>query len=225
MTYDLASAVVRIVNLIGMMLLLCHWDGCLQFLVPMLQDFPDDCWVSLNRMVVSACPTLLLHGPKPRPSVTALPFQHRPPSANMASSSFPFPLPVLVGPSSTIQQALGKPRHCGHGDSLEAISATRQSQGCRAGTSPSRACCGLPAAEGRSQAPPPGRKQQRARMETVFCWDVGRLSQRQEAEGVLEPLLVSRKLLSLLLCICLKGRCDHPPFSLGSCTVSHESGL
>lgn len=55
MTYDLASAVVRIFNLIGMMLLLCHWDGCLQFLVPMLQDFPDDCWVSINRMVVS-CP-------------------------------------------------------------------------------------------------------------------------------------------------------------------------
>ncbi|NP_001396957.1 potassium/sodium hyperpolarization-activated cyclic nucleotide-gated channel 3 isoform 2 [Mus musculus] len=51
MTYDLASAVVRIFNLIGMMLLLCHWDGCLQFLVPMLQDFPSDCWVSMNRMV------------------------------------------------------------------------------------------------------------------------------------------------------------------------------
>ncbi|XP_040269630.1 potassium/sodium hyperpolarization-activated cyclic nucleotide-gated channel 4 [Bufo bufo] len=50
MTYDLASAVVRIVNLIGMMLLLCHWDGCLQFLVPMLQEFPEKCWVSLNRM-------------------------------------------------------------------------------------------------------------------------------------------------------------------------------
>lgn len=54
MTYDLASAVMRIINLIGMMLLLCHWDGCLQFLVPMLQDFPEDCWVSINRMVVSA---------------------------------------------------------------------------------------------------------------------------------------------------------------------------
>ncbi|NXL72349.1 HCN4 protein, partial [Leptocoma aspasia] len=54
MTYDLASAVVRIFNLIGMMLLLCHWDGCLQFLVPMLQDFPEDCWVSKNHMVVSA---------------------------------------------------------------------------------------------------------------------------------------------------------------------------
>ncbi|XP_076012153.1 potassium/sodium hyperpolarization-activated cyclic nucleotide-gated channel 4 [Genypterus blacodes] len=51
MTYDLASAMVRIVNLIGMMLLLCHWDGCLQFLVPMLQDFPADCWVSKNKMV------------------------------------------------------------------------------------------------------------------------------------------------------------------------------
>ncbi|XP_031704344.1 potassium/sodium hyperpolarization-activated cyclic nucleotide-gated channel 1 [Anarrhichthys ocellatus] len=51
MTYDLASAMVRIVNLIGMMLLLCHWDGCLQFLVPMLQDFPVDCWVSKNKMV------------------------------------------------------------------------------------------------------------------------------------------------------------------------------
>ncbi|XP_076845539.1 potassium/sodium hyperpolarization-activated cyclic nucleotide-gated channel 3 isoform X2 [Brachyhypopomus gauderio] len=51
MTYDLASAMVRIVNLIGMMLLLCHWDGCLQFLVPMLQDFPDDCWVAKNKMV------------------------------------------------------------------------------------------------------------------------------------------------------------------------------
>uniref|UniRef100_A0A8V5H3T9 Uncharacterized protein n=1 Tax=Melopsittacus undulatus TaxID=13146 RepID=A0A8V5H3T9_MELUD len=51
MTYDLASAVVRIFNLIGMMLLLCHWDGCLQFLVPMLQDFPEDCWVSINHMV------------------------------------------------------------------------------------------------------------------------------------------------------------------------------
>ncbi|XP_053228750.1 potassium/sodium hyperpolarization-activated cyclic nucleotide-gated channel 2 [Podarcis raffonei] len=51
MTYDLASAVMRIINLIGMMLLLCHWDGCLQFLVPMLQDFPSDCWVSINGMV------------------------------------------------------------------------------------------------------------------------------------------------------------------------------
>lgn len=64
MTYDLASAVVRIFNLIGMMLLLCHWDGCLQYLVPLLQDFPPDCWVSLNGMVVSithSCVSLYQH--------------------------------------------------------------------------------------------------------------------------------------------------------------------
>lgn len=60
MTYDLASAVVRIFNLIGMMLLLCHWDGCLQYLVPLLQDFPPDCWVSLNGMVVSIAPSSIL---------------------------------------------------------------------------------------------------------------------------------------------------------------------
>lgn len=56
MTYDLASAVMRICNLISMMLLLCHWDGCLQFLVPMLQDLPRNCWVSINGMVVSPAP-------------------------------------------------------------------------------------------------------------------------------------------------------------------------
>lgn len=66
MTYDLASAVMRIINLIGMMLLLCHWDGCLQFLVPMLQDFPSDCWVSLNKMEVcmgefDLCPTTCIY--------------------------------------------------------------------------------------------------------------------------------------------------------------------
>ena len=60
MTYDLASAVMRICNLISMMLLLCHWDGCLQFLVPMLQDFPRNCWVSINGMVVSPAPVSLL---------------------------------------------------------------------------------------------------------------------------------------------------------------------
>ena len=64
MTYDLASAMVRIVNLIGMMLLLCHWDGCLQFLVPMLQDFPPDCWVSKNLMVVSLSEMLFSNVPR-----------------------------------------------------------------------------------------------------------------------------------------------------------------
>lgn len=76
MTYDLASAVVRIVNLIGMMLLLCHWDGCLQFLVPMLQDFPHDCWVSINKMVVSPGPGQASPGHAPCPA-SAVPVTHR----------------------------------------------------------------------------------------------------------------------------------------------------
>lgn len=69
MTYDLASAVVRIFNLIGMMLLLCHWDGCLQFLVPMLQDFPPDCWVSINHMVVRNPHSSVTSGPSKGSSV------------------------------------------------------------------------------------------------------------------------------------------------------------
>lgn len=69
MTYDLASAVVRIFNLIGMMLLLCHWDGCLQFLVPMLQDFPPDCWVSINHMVVRNPHSSVTSGPSEGSSV------------------------------------------------------------------------------------------------------------------------------------------------------------
>lgn len=80
MTYDLASAVMRICNLISMMLLLCHWDGCLQFLVPMLQDFPRNCWVSINGMVVSAGP------PGPRPRAPPRPPRPRP--------SGPLPIPA-----------------------------------------------------------------------------------------------------------------------------------
>lgn len=44
---------MRIFNLICMMLLIGHWSGCLQFLVPMLQGFPKDCWVSINELKVS----------------------------------------------------------------------------------------------------------------------------------------------------------------------------
>ncbi|KAL4227919.1 Potassium/sodium hyperpolarization-activated cyclic nucleotide-gated channel 3 [Mactra antiquata] len=32
------------------MFLLGHWNGCLQFLVPTLQDFPNDCWVSIEEL-------------------------------------------------------------------------------------------------------------------------------------------------------------------------------
>ena len=47
-----AGKFMRIFNLISMILLLGHWNGCLQFLVPMLQDFPTDSWVSLEDLQV-----------------------------------------------------------------------------------------------------------------------------------------------------------------------------
>lgn len=43
---------MRIFNLICMMLLIGHWSGCLQFLVPMLQGFPPNSWVAINELQV-----------------------------------------------------------------------------------------------------------------------------------------------------------------------------
>ncbi|RUS72086.1 hypothetical protein EGW08_020147 [Elysia chlorotica] len=42
----IAGKFMRIFNLICLMFLLGHWSGCLQFLVPLIQEFPKDCWVS-----------------------------------------------------------------------------------------------------------------------------------------------------------------------------------
>lgn len=49
----MASVFMRIFNLICMMLLIGHWSGCLQFLVPMLQGFPSNSWVAINELQVS----------------------------------------------------------------------------------------------------------------------------------------------------------------------------
>ncbi|KAK6180490.1 hypothetical protein SNE40_012636 [Patella caerulea] len=46
----IAGKFMRIFNLICLMFLLGHWNGCLQFLIPMLQDFPKDCWVSIEEL-------------------------------------------------------------------------------------------------------------------------------------------------------------------------------
>ena len=48
----MTASVIRYIKLILMMLMVAHWNGCLGFLVPMLQDFPEDCWVSLNGLQV-----------------------------------------------------------------------------------------------------------------------------------------------------------------------------
>ncbi len=49
---NVAGMVMRILNLVCSLILLAHWNGCLQFLVPMLQSFPKDSWVSLNNLEV-----------------------------------------------------------------------------------------------------------------------------------------------------------------------------
>ena len=48
----IAGKFMRIFNLICLMFLLGHWNGCLQFLVPTLQDFPQDCWVAIEELQV-----------------------------------------------------------------------------------------------------------------------------------------------------------------------------
>ncbi len=52
----MASVFMRIFNLICMMLLVGHWSGCLQFLVPMLQGFPANSWVAINELQVRLLP-------------------------------------------------------------------------------------------------------------------------------------------------------------------------
>ena len=49
-----ASKFMRIFNLVCLMLLLGHWNGCLQWLVPMMQNFPQDSWVAINELQVMA---------------------------------------------------------------------------------------------------------------------------------------------------------------------------
>ena len=55
---SIASMVMRILNLVCLIILIAHWNGCLQFLVPMLQSFPKDSWVCLNNLQVSTMKTI-----------------------------------------------------------------------------------------------------------------------------------------------------------------------
>jgi len=44
---------MRIFNLVCLILLLGHWNGCLQWLVPMLQEFPSNSWPAIEELEVS----------------------------------------------------------------------------------------------------------------------------------------------------------------------------
>lgn len=50
---NVTRSVVRFINLISLMMLVAHWNGCMQYLVPVLDDFPDDSWVMLHGLRVS----------------------------------------------------------------------------------------------------------------------------------------------------------------------------
>ena len=52
--FNVAGGILRIGKLIIFMLLLAHWNGCIQFLVPVLQDVPDNSWIAINRLEVHA---------------------------------------------------------------------------------------------------------------------------------------------------------------------------
>ena len=41
-----------IINFVFAMLLLAHWNACIQFLVPFIEGFPDTSWVCINRLKV-----------------------------------------------------------------------------------------------------------------------------------------------------------------------------
>ena len=53
---DFANIFANIFNLICIMSLVAHWSGCIQFLVPMLNGFPDDSWVAINELQVARRP-------------------------------------------------------------------------------------------------------------------------------------------------------------------------
>ncbi|XP_057302359.1 potassium/sodium hyperpolarization-activated cyclic nucleotide-gated channel 1-like [Hydractinia symbiolongicarpus] len=46
--YHVTTSVFRYIKLVLMMLLVAHWNGCLGFLVPLMQEFPKNSWVALN---------------------------------------------------------------------------------------------------------------------------------------------------------------------------------
>ncbi|KAJ0047347.1 hypothetical protein NL108_002548, partial [Boleophthalmus pectinirostris] len=41
----------KILSLFMMIFLLCHWNGCIQYFVPMLEEFPADCWVRQENLM------------------------------------------------------------------------------------------------------------------------------------------------------------------------------
>ncbi len=48
-----ATNMIRFLNLVSFIMLLCHWNACLQFLVAVLLDFPPESWAVLEEVEVA----------------------------------------------------------------------------------------------------------------------------------------------------------------------------
>ncbi|KAK2868995.1 hypothetical protein Q7C36_000866 [Tachysurus vachellii] len=48
---EVVRVLFRILSLFMMIFLLCHWNGCVQYFVPMLEEFPSDCWVRRENLM------------------------------------------------------------------------------------------------------------------------------------------------------------------------------
>ncbi|XP_066542021.1 potassium/sodium hyperpolarization-activated cyclic nucleotide-gated channel 1-like [Hoplias malabaricus] len=48
---EVVQVFFRILSLFMMIFLLCHWNGCVQYFVPMLEEFPSDCWVRRENLM------------------------------------------------------------------------------------------------------------------------------------------------------------------------------
>ncbi|KAF4083452.1 hypothetical protein AMELA_G00141300 [Ameiurus melas] len=50
---EVVRVLFRILSLFMMIFLLCHWNGCVQYFVPMLEEFPSDCWVRRENLMLN----------------------------------------------------------------------------------------------------------------------------------------------------------------------------
>jgi len=44
---------LSMVNLIVMILFVCHWNGCLQFIAACFQGYPDNSWVVNEKLITN----------------------------------------------------------------------------------------------------------------------------------------------------------------------------
>ena len=45
---QIGSGLLRICNLILIMMLVAHWNGCIQFFIARAEGFPEESWVALH---------------------------------------------------------------------------------------------------------------------------------------------------------------------------------